>query len=215
MTNKGQNQSQEHVNKRILAYKENQKLGLHKDQSKDLTNKRFGRLKVIKRSKKIKNSNLWLCKCDCGKDKAIRVGNLLSGSTTSCGCYAIEQRKKSVVLPHGEASFNRLVSEYKQGAKSRGLLFNLTKSETLILFKGNCYYCGIEAQQYFKGDWAKAYNGIFYYNGIDRRDNSLGYLKENCVSCCTICNRAKHALSSEVFDSWVDRLTTYKLLARA
>ena len=26
---------------------------------------------------------------------------------------------------------------------------------------------------------------------IDRKDNSIGYLLENCVSCCFVCNRTK------------------------
>ena len=83
------------------------------------------------------------------------------------------------------------------------------------MFQKNCHYCGVEPNQFPKGNWAKSYNGLFIYNGIDRKDNKIGYLLENCVSCCTICNRAKHSLSEEDFENWITRITTYKLLARA
>ena len=31
-----------------------------------------------------------------------------------------------------------------------------------------------------------------YSIGIDRVDNSVGYLPSNCISCCSWCNRAKN-----------------------
>jgi len=39
------------------------------------------------------------------------------------------------------------------------------------------------------------------YNGIDRVDNAIGYLTDNCVACCKVCNRAKLQMSkNEFFD---------------
>lgn len=63
----------------------------------DLTNKRFGRLIVIKRVEdKIFPSGQkhvqWLCRCDCGKEIVVLSRNLIIGNTRSCGCYAIESR---------------------------------------------------------------------------------------------------------------------------
>ncbi len=182
---------------------------------KDLKNKRFGRLIVLSDAGRKHGSVMWECKCECGKTKIIRGSFLLSGAITSCGCLSIEKRRLATQKPLGVSCFNRLVSEYKQGAKSRGLIFELSKEDCGELFKQNCHYCGVPPLQFFKGDWAKAYNGLYYYNGIDRKDNSAGYKKENCVACCTICNRAKHSLSEQDFLSWIDRLTTYKLLAKS
>lgn len=60
---------------------------------KDLTNKVFGKLTVIKRdSNSIKNANTndshayWLCRCECGKIISTRGSSLRTGKTTSCGC---------------------------------------------------------------------------------------------------------------------------------
>lgn len=47
---------------------------------------RFGRLVVLRRY----DPDRWLCRCDCGRHHAPRASNLLSGATTSCGCYSAE-----------------------------------------------------------------------------------------------------------------------------
>ena len=53
----------------------------------DLTNKKIGRLKVLKRTQNNKHGQVqWLCKCECGEEKIIGSSTLLSGSTKSCGC---------------------------------------------------------------------------------------------------------------------------------
>lgn len=53
----------------------------------DMTNKRFGRLVVIKPDKKNRHGDLyWLCKCDCGNIKSINGTKLRNGWTRSCGC---------------------------------------------------------------------------------------------------------------------------------
>lgn len=53
----------------------------------DLTRKRFGKLKIIERSRNNQSNKItWLCKCDCGNIKIICGGDLKSGRTKSCGC---------------------------------------------------------------------------------------------------------------------------------
>jgi hypothetical protein len=68
--------------------------------SVDLTDKKFGRLTVIKQSEYYIRLNgskiaMWLCKCDCGNTKIIRASNLQNGTTKSCGCLSDENRKVS------------------------------------------------------------------------------------------------------------------------
>lgn len=61
----------------------------------DLTGQRFGRLLVLKR---VATSNdgqkVYLCRCDCGKEKEIKSGSLRSGHTLSCGCYNTDRLKE-------------------------------------------------------------------------------------------------------------------------
>ena len=44
--------------------------------------------------------------------------------------------------------------------------------------------------------------------GIDRIDSSIGYVVENCVPCCTLCNRMKSNLSGREFIAHVDRIAS-------
>lgn len=71
---------------------------------KDLTGKKFGRLTplyVLDERRGIKV--VWHCKCDCGNEKNITSGDLLSGKTISCGCYNSEKaRQKRFVDMVGE-----------------------------------------------------------------------------------------------------------------
>lgn len=72
--------------------------------------------------------------------------------------------------------------KYITGAVRRDYKFRLSPQQFTKLCLSNCYYCG---------DVPKP------YNGIDRVKNDIGYLPENCVPCCTTCNRMKMG-SSEV-----------------
>lgn len=57
----------------------------------DLTTRRFGRLIVIQRVFDNRYEKpVWLCKCDCGKEKIIYGNSLRMGATQSCGCLQIE-----------------------------------------------------------------------------------------------------------------------------
>lgn len=64
--------------------------------AKDLSGQRFGRLVVIRRYGTYKTPSgewpkpVWLCRCDCGTEIAVRGTNLSSGATRSCGCLSRE-----------------------------------------------------------------------------------------------------------------------------
>ena len=63
----------------------------------DLTGKRFGNLTVIRKTdQKNRSSYLWLCKCDCGKEKLVSSYSLKSGMTKSCGCLGRKERTKDI-----------------------------------------------------------------------------------------------------------------------
>jgi hypothetical protein len=46
----------------------------------------------------------------------------------------------------------------------------------------------------------------FIYNGIDRKINSIGYVYENCLPCCEICNKAKGTRTYEEYIEWMNRI---------
>lgn len=148
---------------------------------------------------------LWSCKCECGNTTEVATGSLLKavGGTKSCGCrsaeVAIENSKKSrhkIMKP--EAAFNAIYGIYKSNAKKRGLEWDLSFEQAKALFNGDCNYCGLPPSNTHK---PKGYHQK--YSGIDRLDNAKGYAIENTVSCCSICNHAKHTIGESDFVAWI------------
>jgi len=81
-------------------------------------------------------------------------------------------------------------------AASRGYEFSLSHEDLKSLIIGaNCYYCG-KAPQY--SEYIKDLGKIMF-NGIDRVDNSIGYVKGNVVACCKKCNTFKSDTSVKKF----------------
>lgn len=70
-----------------------------KTHTKDLANKRFGKLVAVKIIGKNegKSVNIWECVCDCGEAKNVRTDHLLSGDVQSCGCLKKEQEEQNLL----------------------------------------------------------------------------------------------------------------------
>lgn len=131
---------------------------------------KYGRWTVIKEAKKKNYTRMALCKCDCGSIKKVRLSNLRSGKSKSCGCY-----KKELLTKHG-AGHNRL---YKIWSDIKQRCFNDNKK---------CYknYGGrgikiCDEWMDFKNfqKWAKE-NGYSDNLTIDRIDVDGDYTPDNC-----------------------------------
>ena len=70
-----------------------------------------------------------------------------------------------------------------------------------LLAEGECHYCGKEA--------VILNERTCKYNGIDRIDNTRGYVPGNMVSACSTCNMAKGELSRETFLRMCSRVHTF------
>ncbi len=78
---------------------------------------------------------------------------------------------------------NERYNSYKSSAKARGHSFNLSKKQFHMFFGKNCFYCGEKIE----------------FVGIDRFDNEMGYDLDNCVPCCSVCNKMKLNIEYEKF----------------
>lgn len=170
-----------------------------------LENKQFGRLLVIKKTdirKTTSNCIFWECKCDCGNTVLVNTGNLVSGSTKSCGCLKLDMIKSNHYSrkEFGESAKNNLYLHYKRGAEKRSIVFDLSKEDFYEVVTKNCLYCGKEASNKF---WYKGLYGYYTYTGVDRIDNTIGYTKENSVPCCKRCNQAKNNMTLDEFKSLI------------
>ena len=145
----------------------------------------------------------WRCQCDCGKISVIRSYDIINGRTKSCGCLVKETTRNKNLKRWGESSLTHIYLTYKAGAKARGLSFNLSKEEVKELVDKPCFYCGETRSNEKK---SKHNNGSYYYNGIDRVDNSFGYELSNVVPCCWKCNKGKWTMTKEDFINWIDKV---------
>lgn len=167
----------------------------------DLKGKKIGMLTVLGYSHShIQPSGqkraMWDVLCECGVKKKMSTSTL-KGCTISCGCDFIKRRKQGFnKKPYGEANFNYKYLCYRGRAKAKKIEFSLSKEDFKNVILQNCFYCGSEKDTHHV---SRSINGLFFSNGIDRVDSSIGYIAGNCVSCCKICNLMKNNLKKEDF----------------
>lgn len=160
----------------------------------NLAGQKFSRLRVDGHSRRENRKTKWLCVCDCGNIKWIRSDSIKSSEY------------------FGDAgNARRWFTYYKSDAKRRNRQFDLTFEQFKTITSRPCSYCGYEGNL-FSDLHASRIAQPFQCNGIDRVDNSIGYILENVVSCCKMCNFMKHKLTREEFlkqvrkiFKWVER----------
>ncbi len=174
---------------------------------------RFGRLLIVNSIPEVthfpsgRRRLRYECKCDCGATVLVKKQDLVTGHTSSCGCF----RRECHQLPPGEAGFRWLYRTYKAGAKVRGIEFDLDEIFFRELTQQNCFYCGSAPQSIApadRRDWTE--HAKYIYNGIDRVDNAHGYSRYNCVSACTTCNVAKKEMTAHDFLAWISRVFNFQ-----
>lgn len=84
-----------------------------------------------------------------------------------------KERHKKVRQKYLETTRGRLNS-VKSSANTRNIEYKLSEKQALEIMEQDCHYCGDD-----------------YKIGIDRIDSNTGYIKNNCVPCCAMCNRMK------------------------
>lgn len=179
---------------------------------KDLTNKNFGYLKVIKENHcDLNHRRYWLCQCICGDICIIRGDRLTDNNNKiSCGCKTSELLSLGHIQPNEESNVSRILRQYKKRGIQSGKGFSLSRDEFKKLIFSNCFYCGSPPSNIQKVD-TKFHSTLLHYNGIDRLDSSLGYHKNNCVPCCIICNIAKSDMSITEFFDWIVKVLRFQL----
>lgn len=77
---------------------------------KDITGQRFGKWVALKPSEgHVFGTHIhWDCRCDCGTEASVDIGNLLSGASQSCGCERSRgERAISLLLTENNISFTK------------------------------------------------------------------------------------------------------------
>lgn len=101
---------------------------------------------------------------------------------------------ETIIIRHPNSFSNSTMIKYyyyKQGALYRKLDYILSPEQFEEIIRNNCYICG---KQNIPG---------IHQNGIDRKDNSMGYILDNCYSCCSECNYMKNVFN---YNDLLDKL---------
>lgn len=173
----------------------------------DLTVLEWLGFKEFPKEKGGKRRSIYRCQCKCGNLCEVDQSCLKSSNVKSCGCrLLIKHSYKGVHY----STISYVFNNYKQSAKNNNRVFELNRDQFEKLITSNCYYCGLPAS--IKRE---SYNTVdkepFFYNGIDRKDNTIGYTLGNSVPCCTKCNFLKKDYSEEEFLELIKRIYEWKI----
>lgn len=165
----------------------------------------FGYYTVISYSHHLRRPSGWRgeayvnVQCKCGTVNKVSIQQLKKGQVKSCGCYRLE--KEAEYRP--QANLNLILSQHINSAKERQIPWKIKDGEAFELFRQPCYYCkGMNTR---KRKFHTKTREI-KLNGIDRKDNNIGYELGNCVPCCHPCNRSKNDSTIAEFEVWVKTL---------
>lgn len=149
-----------------------------------------------------------LFECKCGEQFFLRETNKFkSWDAVQCkDCH----RKSRILDKVGE---RYVMKRVKNDATRAGRVFELTLEQIEWLIHQPCHYCGslqqnkISIKSKVTGEYLIK---DFRYNGIDRVDNSKGYIAKNVVPCCHICNRAKNSMGYGEFIEWINSMIKWR-----
>lgn len=121
----------------------------HSTKKLNLAGQRFGKLTVLEPAENIGSKTVWRCRCDCGKEVAVKTCYLRSGHVVSCGC-ALPQGRSC-----GLASLTYVDGTCVEMLRARTVRRNNTSGvpgvdwrpskgtwRASICFKGKRYYLG-------------------------------------------------------------------------
>lgn len=174
----------------------------------------FGSL-IVDRFETVGKNKTLVAKCVCGKEKVFWKKSAIVRQH-SCGCRS----DLTGLTGKQRRSWNLRLQGYKNGAKKRNLVWELSFQDFVDIASQNCHFCGstptvwdcISNAPSIQRDSPKSLwkDYLISVSGVDRFDSSKGYTLENCVPCCTNCNRAKSDMSFENFKTHVEKM--YKWL---
>lgn len=164
----------------------------------NISGKRFNSLTAIKDVGKTSQGVYnWLCKCDCGKEKIIRVSKLTSNETKSCGCL-LSISIKSRATKHGHCGRGELSGEYETWKNLKSRCGN-PNNPRYHNYGGR----GIKVCERWKNSFSNFYSDMgnkpSKKHSIDRIDTNGDYTPYNC-RWATTTEQARNRTSNVYLD---------------
>jgi len=104
--------------------------------------------------------------------------------------------KHKKIYERAKQSTKIKLSSLKREANKKNIQWNLTDEESYELICNECHYCGF----------------IDNINSIDRVDSKQDYNKDNCVSCCKLCNYMKNTIDYRTFIEKAEHIAVFNNL---
>ena len=144
----------------------------------------------------------------CNNFCVMRKDSIINSSNKSCINCKGNGRK-----PTTDVAINVFMSIYKTGAKERGLEWSISNEEFKEITSKNCFYCNSEPiiQKSLERYYHESISERILLNGIDRVDSTLGYTFDNCVACCTMCNRMKLDYTKNDFLNHISKIFKFSI----
>lgn len=158
---------------------------------------------------KAARAGAWLVSCSHCEKVLVKIISDMH-KQQSCGCLHFHKTRANAVSTNMYCHLRNRHSKYEGEIISFEYFLHLSE--------GNCKFCNAQPSNAAKDDYS---NEIWKYNGIDRINSHLGYIKGNVQSCCIRCNVAKSNIEENEFIAHVARiyehlkLANWKQLAKA
>ena len=136
----------------------------------------------------------------CGHEHICRKDQILNVKSFCAYC------RTNTKIPTIKAPINVYYCQYENGARSRGLNFEITKNDFENIVSKNCYFCNEEPKPIQSLKTYTRCKEDLHVNGIDRLDSNRGYELDNLVPCCQTCNRMKMSMSKDNFLNKINQI---------
>ena len=133
--------------------------------SPDLSDRKYNRLTVVRKSHRQGQRQYWECLCDCGNKVTVRSDGITSGHARSCGCIRGEGRKTHDAT--GTSTY-KIWSAMKNRCRNKNYKYHNGR--------GVMYHPRWEKFENFLADMGERPDGLT----IERVNNDWHYTPENC-----------------------------------
>lgn len=163
----------------------------------NLLGKKFGKLTVKEFAGVINNSRRWLCECECGNEKIVKVSLLTKGHTKSCGCESHPSKSTHKSWKGYQEIPLDFYTTIKRNADRRNVNFDITIEYLWTILIRQEKKCALSGLPLEFGRVTRDRKGKTL--SVDRIDSNKGYIEGNVQWVHKQVNIMKNNLNEDEF----------------